>query len=259
MFRVLSRFAASAAVAFTVAGSAHAGTVDVTGISGVWSATDPFASGGLGTDLIQWGTPAYSGTGQSGYEFQAAATPMVDLDPETVFDLGTFTHHNNPIYGPTLTGATLDVAINLMVDGTSQQINTSFDFSHLESYNAAPTCANGAANGSGVNANGCGDRVVATQNAGVSETIIVGNDEYVFVISGFMIGDALMDEFWTMEEAENSAILQGRFTLLRCFNHAEECDSPQPPPPSPVPLPAAGWMLLAGLGGMITLSRRRKA
>lgn len=29
--------------------------------------------------------------------------------------------------------------------------------------------------------------------------------------------------------------------------------------PSPVPLPAAGWMLLAGLGGIVALRRSRKA
>lgn len=31
-----------------------------------------------------------------------------------------------------------------------------------------------------------------------------------------------------------------------------------PPPPAPVPLPAAGWMLLAGLGGMGVMRRRKK-
>jgi len=29
--------------------------------------------------------------------------------------------------------------------------------------------------------------------------------------------------------------------------------------PSPVPLPAAGWMLLAGFGGIVALRRSRKA
>jgi hypothetical protein len=32
-----------------------------------------------------------------------------------------------------------------------------------------------------------------------------------------------------------------------------------PPPPNVVPLPAAGWMLLAGLGGIAAMKRRRKA
>lgn len=32
-----------------------------------------------------------------------------------------------------------------------------------------------------------------------------------------------------------------------------------PPPPPPVPLPAAGWLMIAGLGGLAALRRRRKA
>lgn len=33
----------------------------------------------------------------------------------------------------------------------------------------------------------------------------------------------------------------------------------QDPPPDAVPLPAAGWMLLAGLGGIAALRRRKRA
>lgn len=38
-------------------------------------------------------------------------------------------------------------------------------------------------------------------------------------------------------------------------------DGAAPPPPQPgaVPLPAAGWMLMAGVGGLAALRRRRKA
>ena len=31
------------------------------------------------------------------------------------------------------------------------------------------------------------------------------------------------------------------------------------PTPSPVPLPAAGWMLLAGVGGLVAMRRRGRA
>lgn len=36
-------------------------------------------------------------------------------------------------------------------------------------------------------------------------------------------------------------------------------DLPPPPPPPYIPLPAAGWMMLAGLGGLAALRRRRKS
>lgn len=34
---------------------------------------------------------------------------------------------------------------------------------------------------------------------------------------------------------------------------------PNPPPTNPVPLPAAGWMLIAGIGGLAALRRRNRA
>ncbi|MFN3847725.1 MAG: VPLPA-CTERM sorting domain-containing protein, partial [Paracoccaceae bacterium] len=36
-------------------------------------------------------------------------------------------------------------------------------------------------------------------------------------------------------------------------------DLPPPPPPPPVPLPAAGWLMLAGLGGLAAMRRRKRA
>lgn len=34
---------------------------------------------------------------------------------------------------------------------------------------------------------------------------------------------------------------------------------PDPPPPPPIPLPAAGWLMLAGLGALVAVRRRRRA
>ena len=32
-----------------------------------------------------------------------------------------------------------------------------------------------------------------------------------------------------------------------------------PPPPAPVPIPAAGWLLIAGMGGLVVMRRRARA
>jgi len=54
--------------------------------------------------------------------------------------------------------------------------------------------------------------------------------------------------------------LSGFWTSTKGLSHATIYYNGTPvPPPSAVPLPAAGWMLLAGLGGIAALRRRRKA
>jgi hypothetical protein len=38
----------------------------------------------------------------------------------------------------------------------------------------------------------------------------------------------------------------------------DKCVPVDPDDPAPVPLPAAGWLMLAGLGGLGALARRRR-
>lgn len=52
---------------------------------------------------------------------------------------------------------------------------------------------------------------------------------------------------------------QGRAQNLSHLSIFEAGDLRDDPGPSPVPLPAAGWLLLAGLGGLTVARRRRKS
>lgn len=51
----------------------------------------------------------------------------------------------------------------------------------------------------------------------------------------------------------------GTWSSSKDLSHASIYYNGQPtPPPAPIPLPAAAWMLLAGLGGLGAVARRRK-
>jgi hypothetical protein len=252
---------AAASAAVLIGSQVQAASVDITGISGIWTATTGTTADGLNTKNISWGVPD-TFRGQSGYDFEKAATPQNNLLANVLFDLGEFTHRNNPIFPPSITGATLKVVINFAINNVPQEaIETFYNFAHWETDNGANNCANGESNGQGVNSNGCADRVTATLNQGLSESFFVGADEYVFIIEGFKVGDTLLSEFWTKEKNDNSATLKGRYVLKECVTpdaDPAKCKPIDPEDPSTVPLPAAGWLMLAGLGGLGAMARRRR-
>ncbi len=99
--------------------------------------------------------------------------------------------------------------------------------------------------GSGVNLNGCADRVTATTNVGSSASFTIGSDVYKFDITGFGPSTDPLRTFWTIEGQDNAVGLTARYTL--------ESNLPA------VPLPAAGWLLAAGLGGLVAFGRRKAA
>jgi hypothetical protein len=226
--------------------SVSAASVDLVSVSGIWTDANPAGVTGEGTNLIQWGTPSGQ-PDQSGYLFDGAGASM-NLLSNTDFDLGTFTHQNNPINGVVLSDAELTVSIGLSIDsGATEFVTAVFDFEHLETPNLpsssnpdpSQTCANGLPNATGININGCADRVTATQNAAFSQSFVVDGDTYTFDFSGFLFNGDLLDEFWTRETVDNSAVLRARFTSVAA-----------------VPLPAAGLLMLAALGGL-GLARRK--
>ncbi len=220
---------------------ATAATVDITGISGVWSnvtgGEKVTTSNGCAT--VSWGTP--QGGSKSSYTFGAAST-IDNLAADTQGALGTFTHATYPIdAGGGITGARLTVLIDLLIDGVAKTTSSVFAFNHWETDNTG-TCPGGTA---ADNANGCSDRVQATLNVAASTGFTIGEDTYFFTVSGFTVDGLLLDEFWTKERATNTASLTGYYTL--------ESNLPA------VPLPAAGFLLVAGLGALGAMGARRKA
>lgn len=245
------------ALAVTVALSTPASAITITSISGIWQSADVAAGGisgsdnaanGVGSSSISWGdVPNTETYPLSAYSFDAADAPFV-AEPEVIFDLGVFTHSNNPIYtkGEMLNGA--ELALSFSIEGASNVFTSVLSFTHLETPNNHKTCANGDKHGVGVNSNGCADNVSVSVNEALSESFIVGGMEYVLDVSGFLHEGSLLDSFWTREEAENSAILQASFTLIADHNIDE---------PSEVPLPASGLLLLGGLAGLAMKKRRK--
>lgn len=221
--------------------AARAGTVLLNAVEGSWIGTQGGqAVSGLGTDEIRWGTPVGKGP-RSGYGFEGATEVPMEVMAGKAFALGTFTHYNRVIHrGGGISGAQLSVDIALDIAGEERTITSVFDFDHLETLNQAAICGNGGKNGRGVNAAGCADRVTAMTNLGKSETFIIDGTIYQFTITSF----EGMTEFWTREQADNSAMLYGMFDQIGTV--------PQ------VPLPAAVLLLGGALTGLGALAARRR-
>ncbi|MHA7871134.1 MAG: THxN family PEP-CTERM protein [Hyphococcus sp.] len=236
-------FVSTLAAGLVASGAALAAPVSFSNITGTWSSVDPagvtVSNNGTANPSMRWGTPA-TNAGQSGYDFNAAGDFSVNVPPDTDVTLGTFSHLNNPITGTSLDSATLTVAIDIAVDGQAQGVrNFVFDFTHDETPNGANPCANGGANGAGVNINGCADLVTVTDSI-MSEDFLVNGVVYTIAILGFKIGDEIVSTFETIEKMTNRAQLIGRITV------------------SEVPIPAAIPLFLSGAAGIGFISRRKK-
>ena len=244
-----------------VAGASTAATVQDVELkaSGEWTDTtagDVYGLNGEGTNEMRWGLPStLSGVtnrdAQSGYGFEGALAGTI-VEPGVEFAVGTFTHYNNRImagtdpYAPTISGAELRVDTSIMIGATSYLFTKVFDFLHDETKNSGESgggCLYGGTPGDAANGGyGCNDRVTAVVNEDASSALVVDGVKYTFEFSGFRYNGGLFSFFDTVEEQTNIATLVGRFK-------AETL--------APVPLPAAGWLLLAGVGGLAAVKRRR--
>jgi hypothetical protein len=203
--------------------------------------------------LARWGGNSTSSTpspADSGYDFQAVAVPLnVAVPPNAnsgVFDLGTFTHHNNPIpSGTSITMIELSLTTGVYIDTVFQQNMTFvFDFHHDETPNNDNPCADGNPNGTGVNINGCADHVTTSWSTS-SDTFNLAGDIYTLNIFGFKTASGQAVDFWTIEGQDNLATLQAKVQLTSTL--------PEITVPEPTTLALLG-LGLAGLG----FSRRKQ-
>ncbi len=240
---LLTGLACSGAV---FASTVSAGPIQTTvnSITGEWSSvTGGTDVTGLNTNEIRWGDPFVSGGDQSGYRFDGDP-PSGPQAVGSSFDLGTFTHFNEPIFaGGSITAATLDVTIEALVENGSSQnvtLTSQFVFSHNETPNNPPggTCANGEPNNQGVNINGCADILTPITNPEASQTVTIDGNDYLFSTTGFDVGSS----FETVEESANTAQLQGEF-----IGETQQ-----------VPVPSTLGLLGAGLAGLGFVARRRR-
>lgn len=241
----LARYALGLILAVTPL-AASAATVTVGDGTASWSSSGfTWGLAGAGTERLSWGRPHTDGGGQkSYYDFDPAAEGTSAVE-DTKFLLGTFTHGNFAIRGGAdgaIDSALLDFQVSLTFDLDGVSYEELFDFEwlflHDETVNRANPCANGEANGVGINVNGCADHVEFDADSDSYE-FVYAEGVVTLDILGFEPGTS----FWTVENQANVTSLYGRFSFV----------------PAAVPLPAAGWLLMGGLAVLAVARRRARA
>jgi hypothetical protein len=186
---------------------ALADTFTLSSSAGIWSSVTPAATAtGVGTNQIRWGVPV--GTLQSGYDYNGSAPPAQNFTTETQFLVGTFVHHNQPITGDTITGASLDITMNMTFGATNVIKTFTYNFEHVETPNGTPCQFPSAPN-----LVPCDDRV-SILNSIPSNTFTIGGTAYTLNLLGFSTdnGNTVSNLFYTEEGVDNTAKLFGKVT-----------------------------------------------
>jgi hypothetical protein len=228
---------------------ATAATVTFSNIRATWfdvvgGTNINFTGNGTANASVRWGDPA-TAAGQSGYDFEAIGIPALTVNPPAgsdVTNIGIFRHVNQPIF-TSITGIKLEFVTDILVDGNPfNDVTFIYTFTHDETPNGADPCAYGPANGTGVNVNGCADRVIVNFNV-QSDFFQVDGFDYALDTVGFLVGGNPATSFLTAEQAVNEAFIRGRLVL---YSEA-------------IPEPATWAMLITGFGLVGSAMRRRRS
>jgi hypothetical protein len=200
--------------------------------------TDPTVSTAGATHSVNWGVAANGGsstncTPQSGYDFQGLAT--TGYTPSGLVAVGTFTHRNQPVFGPSIDGVQLNFALIANDGSGAQTISHVFDFVHDETDNGANPCPYNPNNSLGE----CSDRV--TLDAGFTSSLTLNGLFYSLQVLGFSVdgGTTIATDFVTLEGSNNNASIYARLVQVGGDCDGSNCN--------PVPAPGLAWLTGVGL------------
>ncbi len=193
---------------------------------------------GNDTANLGWGVTGSSVRSQ--FQFDGTDT-FSPIPTDTLFEIGTFRHTNNPLLGATtgIDSAQLSLTATLTYnDGSSTSVfpgvGLLFFFDHTET----PNSCSGA---------GCSSDLVSVAN--LSSPISLGGALFTFNLLRFGSDTTPAFNLSTPEEQVRTARLYGSWTVRQ--------NAPPPPPEVPLPPAVIGFASALGATGLASWLRRR--